>query len=303
MAIRPTPTARLPSLRRSPAAEALLRWPLTGRASSSPRRSRVASSWRRRHLAGHGISRRARRSQKLDLHVVGVIERFRRPAGAWRRAEPRATSRPLPAPDFYLARVARGRSPDEVAASLRGRGAASSFSVTTIAENIRQEQRGLTAVNLHGLSRIEVVGAGLIAAIGVGVLGAFLVLERRRELAILRTLGATLVTFSPARCSKARWPRSAASSSACQSASGWDHHDPCPQSVLRAATSARGRSLGRARRPGRAGGGGLGSRARHRVARDRAAGRRGSAARALTLHDRTLFMSTLGSWTYAAGMS
>ena len=130
-------------------------------------------------------------SQKLDLHVVGVYRAFP-PTDPLSEivVTTAALTRPLPAPDFYLARVARGRSPDEVAASLRGRGAASSFSVTTIAENIRQEQRGLTAVNLHGLSRIEVVGAGLIAAIGVGVLGAFLVLERRRELAILRTVGA-----------------------------------------------------------------------------------------------------------------
>ena len=45
-------------------------------------------------------------------------------------------------------------------------------------------------MNLDGLSRIELAWAGLIAAIGVGVLGAFLVIERRRELAIPRTLGA-----------------------------------------------------------------------------------------------------------------
>jgi putative ABC transport system permease protein len=129
--------------------------------------------------------------QKLDLHVVGVYRAFP-PTDPLSEmvVTTAALTRPLPAPDFYLARVARGRSPDEVAANLRGGSAASSFSVTTIAENIRQEQRGLTAVNLHGLSRIEVVGAGLIAAIGVGVLGALLVLERRRELAILRTLGA-----------------------------------------------------------------------------------------------------------------
>jgi putative ABC transport system permease protein len=130
-------------------------------------------------------------AQKLDLHVVGVYRAFP-PTDPLSEmiVTTAALTRPLPAPDFYLARVARGRSPDDVAASLRDRGATSSFSVTTIAENIRREQRGLTAVNLHGLSRIEVVGAGLIAAIGVGVLGAFLVLERRRELAILRTLGA-----------------------------------------------------------------------------------------------------------------
>ena len=51
-------------------------------------------------------------------------------------------------------------------------------------------QRGLTALNLAGLGRIEALGAALIAAVGVAVLGAFLVLERRREFAILRAVGA-----------------------------------------------------------------------------------------------------------------
>jgi len=130
-------------------------------------------------------------SQKLDLHVVGVYRAFP-PTDplAEMVVTTAAITRPLPVPDFYLARVTQGRSPDDVAAEIRESGIAHSVSVTTIAENIRQQQRGLTAVNLDGLSRIEVAGAGLIAAIGVGVLGAFLVIERRRELAILRTIGA-----------------------------------------------------------------------------------------------------------------
>lgn len=45
-------------------------------------------------------------------------------------------------------------------------------------------------LNLRGLRLIEAGGARLIAAVGVAVLGAFLVLERRREFAILQTLGA-----------------------------------------------------------------------------------------------------------------
>jgi len=45
-------------------------------------------------------------------------------------------------------------------------------------------------LNLAGLGRIEALGAALIAAVGVAVLGAFLVLERRREFAILRAVGA-----------------------------------------------------------------------------------------------------------------
>ncbi len=126
--------------------------------------------------------------QKLDLHVVGVYRAFPPTDPLAEMVVTTAALTRPPAADFYLARVTHGRSPDEVAAELRRSGSA--LSVTTISENIRQQQRGLTAVNLDGLSRIELAGAGLIAAVGVGVLGAFLVIERRRELAILRTLGA-----------------------------------------------------------------------------------------------------------------
>jgi len=55
---------------------------------------------------------------------------------------------------------------------------------------VRREHRGIATLSLAGLGRIESVGAGLAAALGVAVLGAFLALERRRELAILRTVGA-----------------------------------------------------------------------------------------------------------------
>ena len=46
-------------------------------------------------------------------------------------------------------------------------------------------------LDLKGLSRIETVGTTLVASVGVAVLGAFLVLERRREYALLSALGAT----------------------------------------------------------------------------------------------------------------
>jgi putative ABC transport system permease protein len=85
--------------------------------------------------------------------------------------------------------VATGRQPAAVAAALRA-GAGNAFGVATIAQRVRVQQRTLTALNLDGLGRIEAGAAGLIAAIGVGVLGAFLVLERRREFALLRTVGA-----------------------------------------------------------------------------------------------------------------
>jgi putative ABC transport system permease protein len=96
----------------------------------------------------------------------------------------------LPVPDFFLARVAPGRTPAAVAKELQSSQVGRSFQVTTIHDRSRWTPRSLAALNLGGLSQIEAAGAALIAAIGVAVLGAFVVLERRREFAVLRTLGA-----------------------------------------------------------------------------------------------------------------
>ena len=132
------------------------------------------------------------KSTNLKLHVHGVYGSF--PPTSPPPDHPAelvvstaAIPRTVPAPpDFYLARVAPGRSvgavADDLSTSLGDR-----FNVTTIANPL---QRGLTALNLAGLGRIEAFGAALIAAVGVAVLGAFLVLERRREAAILRAVGA-----------------------------------------------------------------------------------------------------------------
>jgi putative ABC transport system permease protein len=129
------------------------------------------------------------RSQKIDLHVVGVY-RALPPTDPPSELVIATPTLPAPAPpeDLYLARVAPGRDPDRVAAALRPR--LTAFSVTTIRDRTRLQQRSLTALNLDGLGRIEEGAAGLMAAVGVGLLGAFLVLERRRELAVLRTVGA-----------------------------------------------------------------------------------------------------------------
>ena len=89
--------------------------------------------------------------------------------------------------DFYLARVGANLSPEKVARALSSGPLAQKFVAATQAS---PSQRGLTALNLAGLRLIEAVGASLIAALGVAVLGAFLVLERRREFAILQTIGA-----------------------------------------------------------------------------------------------------------------
>ena len=53
-----------------------------------------------------------------------------------------------------------------------------------------KEQSTLATLSLSGLGRIETAGAIIIATLGIALLGAFLVLERRREYAILRSLGA-----------------------------------------------------------------------------------------------------------------
>jgi putative ABC transport system permease protein len=129
-------------------------------------------------------------SQKLNLHVVGVFRAFP-PTDPL--SEMVTTTAPLPPPipppDLYLARVSPGRHADQVAAAMR-QDLESRFSVYMIGERVAVQQRTLTALNLDGLARIETTGAALTAAVGVGVLGAFLVLERRREFALLRTVGA-----------------------------------------------------------------------------------------------------------------
>ena len=99
-------------------------------------------------------------------------------------ALPRAELSP---PDYYLAKVAPGVPARDVAARLRASPIAQKF---VVASTTAPNERGLTALSLGGLSLIEAIGAGLISSIGVAVMGAFLVIERRREFAILRAIGA-----------------------------------------------------------------------------------------------------------------
>ncbi|MDQ6915364.1 MAG: FtsX-like permease family protein, partial [Actinomycetota bacterium] len=132
------------------------------------------------------------KSRKVNFHVLGVFRSF---APTSPPSELVISNRALPAfllplPDFQLARTTGGASPGTVATVLRRGGLERAFKVTTLADGTRFHQPSLTALNLGPLSDIEAAGAGLVAAIGVAVLGAFLVLERRREFAILRTVGA-----------------------------------------------------------------------------------------------------------------
>ena len=91
----------------------------------------------------------------------------------------------MPDPDFYLVKASPGTSTTAVAAEFRSQ--LPTWTVQTLATLVIPEQRALTSLNLRGLSRLESVAAGLVATIGVAILGAFLVLERRREAVVLRT--------------------------------------------------------------------------------------------------------------------
>jgi putative ABC transport system permease protein len=133
------------------------------------------------------------KSQNYNFRVAGIFRTF---PPTFPTTEMVTSTAAFPAgylapPDFYLARVAPGRSSSDVAAQLRSGPVAQTFTVADIGSLVHWGQRSLTALNLNGLSRIESVGAGLIAAVGLAVLGAFLVLERRREFAILLSTGAS----------------------------------------------------------------------------------------------------------------
>jgi putative ABC transport system permease protein len=132
-------------------------------------------------------------SRNINLHVVGVFRSFP-PSNPY--AEMVMSTAGLPAysaplSDFYMVRDAPGHSPASVASELAANPALhKKFAVQTLAGQILSAPRSLASLNLDGLERIEAIGAGLIAAIGVAVLGAFLVLERRREFAVLQAVGA-----------------------------------------------------------------------------------------------------------------
>jgi len=117
------------------------------------------------------------------------------------RALEAAGMAPLPNPDFYLARAAPGHPVGAVAARLdAAAGSSAAWKVGTFSDALAVEQSTLASLDLQGLGRIETAGTALIAALGIAVLGAFVVLERRREMAVLRAIGATTpqVLTSPA---------------------------------------------------------------------------------------------------------
>ncbi len=133
------------------------------------------------------------RTQNLKLRVAGVYRSFP-PTEPFSELVMNAAAIPggPVAPDFHLGRLAPGTTVDAV------RGAAGKYTVLGASQLTLPEQRTLTALNLRALSRLEVAAAGTVAALGVAVLGAFLVLERRREAAVLRSVGATTAqTLTP----------------------------------------------------------------------------------------------------------
>jgi putative ABC transport system permease protein len=129
--------------------------------------------------------------QNVTFKVVGVYRSFPPDAPPSEMVMTTANFPPslLPPPDFYLARTIAGHPAPAVAGELTRAGVTHTYGIATTADAARSGQRTLAALNLTGLSRIESLGAVLIAAVGVAVLGAFVVLERRREFAILRAIG------------------------------------------------------------------------------------------------------------------
>jgi putative ABC transport system permease protein len=128
-------------------------------------------------------------TQDMQIPILGIYSAFPpnfpiseivTTVGALPRAE-------LAPADYYLAKLAPGLLAKDVSASLRDGPLAQKFVVTSTTP---PNERGLTALSLGGLGLIEAVGAGLVAAIGVAVMGAFLIIERRREFAILQAIGA-----------------------------------------------------------------------------------------------------------------
>jgi putative ABC transport system permease protein len=132
------------------------------------------------------------KSRHKDLHVVGIFRSFPPGSPPSELVMSSAALPPflLPQPDFHLARVQPGARPAAVAATLRAAGLERAFKVSTEAQQAPFAEQSIAALDLGPLSDIESIGAGLIAALGIAVLGAFLVLERRREFAILGAVGA-----------------------------------------------------------------------------------------------------------------
>jgi putative ABC transport system permease protein len=134
------------------------------------------------------------RSRNVNFHVVGVFRSFP-PSDPYAEMVTSTAALPpylLPRPDFYLARASKGTPAAAAAAALKALpGFRKRFAVGTLPQRAQTAPRSLTVLNLGGLKWIESVGAGLIGALGVALLAAFLVLERRRELAILQMVGAT----------------------------------------------------------------------------------------------------------------
>ncbi|MCW2568360.1 MAG: hypothetical protein JWN54_2457 [Mycobacterium sp.] len=134
----------------------------------------------------------AEKSRNVNFHVVGVFRSFppTEPVSELVISTAALPTYLLPAPDSFLARVYPDRAPADVATAVREGPAGRDFQVGVLRDAERGQQRSLTALRLGPLGRIEAVAAALVAGVGIAVLGAFLVLERRREFAVLRTLGA-----------------------------------------------------------------------------------------------------------------
>jgi putative ABC transport system permease protein len=129
------------------------------------------------------------RSRIMGFEVDGIYRSFP-PSNPFAEAVTTRTAladADLAPPDFFLAKTSGD-------ANLAARSAAHALptgtTVIRVGRLLSKDRRSLTTLNLGGLGRIAATGAALIAALGVAVLGAFVILERRREAAVLQAVGA-----------------------------------------------------------------------------------------------------------------
>jgi putative ABC transport system permease protein len=129
-------------------------------------------------------------SQKLSLHAVGIYRAIP-PADPPTEMVMSIASIPPPvlAPEFYLAQPHAGTSATDAATVLQQQLPASALHCDHDPRSGPGRPAQSDSIEPRRLSTIESVFAALIAALGVAVLGAFLVMERKREFAILATIG------------------------------------------------------------------------------------------------------------------
>ena len=137
--------------------------------------------------------RRLGRFHVVPFHVVGVVQEFpSAPRDSFMVANLRYLERVTrdPRPNVYLVKAAG--SPVALAHRLAGRTRRLGATVRNIREQTAQTVSSITTVALAGITRIEEAFCLALAAAAMGLFTAVALVERRRELATMAALGASL---------------------------------------------------------------------------------------------------------------